>query len=93
VDDGGVFDRHAEIARSGTEFVLRVVPPAIISVNAEPIQQRTLQSGDIIQVGSAQLRFGLSPTRHLSLRMREVLTWVGLALLCLAQVALIYLLG
>jgi len=36
------------------------------------------------------MQFGLSPTRHRSLRLREVLTWIAFALLCLGQVALIY---
>lgn len=93
VDDPGVFERHAVVLQSDSAFIFRVMPPAIASVNGEPVQEKALRAGDVIEIGSAQLRFGLSPTRHSSLLAREILTWVGLALLCLAQVALVYLLG
>jgi len=36
------------------------------------------------------MHFALSPTRHRSLRIREALTWIALAALCLGQIALIY---
>ena len=60
------------------------------SLNHLPVRQASLRNGDLIELGAVQLQFGLSPTRHRSLRLREVLTWIALGLLCLGQVALIY---
>src|SRR5256885_12758222 len=49
-----------------------------------------LRSGDIIQAGSASIGFALSPMRQRGLRVRETLVWTFLAMLSLAQVAVIY---
>lgn len=90
-EDEGVCDRHLEIALHPVEgFVLSTLPGALASVNSQPVQQTILRNGDVITMGAVNLQFGLSPTRHRSLRLREFLTWMALALLCLGQVALIY---
>ena len=77
-------------AKPAEGFILSVLPGAVASIHNQPVEQAILRNGDVIEVGAVKLQFGLSPTRHRSLRLREVLTWVGLALLCLGQVALIY---
>ena len=61
-------------------------------MNGQPIQEAVLRNGDILQMGSLQLRFSLTPPVHRGLRVREALTWIGIALIALAQVALVYLL-
>jgi hypothetical protein len=63
---------------------------ASIVVNGQPVRQAVLRSGDLLETGSVKLRFGLGPTRQHSLRLREAMTWLALAALCLGQVALIY---
>jgi predicted component of type VI protein secretion system len=99
VEEAGVWDRHAAIVLQpdGT-FVLRVNSPALASINSEPIQGESgsapgiLHNGDVIELGSAKIRFSLSPTRHRDFRLRELLAWLAFAALCLGQVAFIYLL-
>ena len=91
LDDAGVFDRHAEIRLNpGRGLCLVVQPGAMASVNGQTVREARLRAGDVIELGSAQLRFGLGPVPQRSLRWRETLTWLALIALCLGQVALIY---
>ncbi len=94
LEDTGVWDEHLEIRLRADRSVEAVVKePALAMVNGEPVKEAVLHNGDIIGLGSLQVRFGLSPSRQRSLSVREILTWIGLALLCAGQVVLIYWLG
>jgi pSer/pThr/pTyr-binding forkhead associated (FHA) protein len=92
LEDDGVWERHLSIRRQGNQLLLTAEHEAFVAVNGERIQEAVLRNGDVFDVGSVKLRFGLSPTRQHSLWLRETVTWVALALLCLGQIALIYLL-
>ena len=90
LEDEGVFDRHFRIALNGVTFFVASEPNAVTAINNQPITEAPVRSGDTIQAGSVSLGFSLSPVRQRSLRFRESLVWFALALLCLAQVAVIY---
>lgn len=91
VADDGVWDGHCRIElRPDRRFTLVATSEALTTVNGQPAVETPLRNGDLLDLGSLRLQFGLSPTRHRGLRFRETLTWTGLALLALAQVALIY---
>jgi len=91
LDDPGVWDDHAEVSvRTEEGVVLKSSVEAMTLLNGERIQQAILRNGDLIELGSVKLRFSLSATRQSGLRVREVTTWVVLAMICLGQVALIY---
>jgi pSer/pThr/pTyr-binding forkhead associated (FHA) protein len=91
LDDPGVWDRHFKVdLQSAGGVLLSTAADALTTVNGERVDQSVLRNGDVIEAGSVKLRFGLSPTQQGSLHFRETLTWVGLAGLCLAQVALVY---
>lgn len=91
LEEPGVWDRHAEFAlRPGEGVMVFATTDASITVNGQPVRQAVLRNGDLIEAGSVKLRFGLAPTRQHSLRLREAMTWLALAALCLGQVALIY---
>jgi pSer/pThr/pTyr-binding forkhead associated (FHA) protein len=93
LDDSGVFDRHATLTVHRREsVVLSVQPGALASLNGDPVQTAALKNGDVIELGGAKLRFTLAAARQRNQRWREVATWIGLALLCAAQVGVIYLL-
>jgi hypothetical protein len=49
-----------------------------------------LRNGDLIEMGSIQLRFWLARGRQKTLRGQEVMTWMGVFGLFVAQAALIY---
>lgn len=91
VDAPGVWDRHFELQldREGT-ISLRALPNALVILNGEKVAQCPLHNGDTIEIGSAKMRFWLSETRQRALWPREALTWLGLALLSLGQIAVIY---
>jgi pSer/pThr/pTyr-binding forkhead associated (FHA) protein len=91
LEDEGVWERHLEIHLERKEgFILNVHRDAWALVNGQPVRHARLRNGDLLECGSAQIRFHLSPPRQKTLRLREVLTWISLILLCLGQVALIY---
>lgn len=94
IEDNGVWDRHARVElRDRQRAVLIASEQARTSVNGQPIREAILRNGDILQIGSVQLQFSLSPAVHRGLRFREALTWIGIALMALAEVALVYLLA
>lgn len=91
LDDPGVWETHAEISiRPDEGLVLTSSSEAVTLLNGERIQQAILRNGDLIDVGSVKMRFSLSATQQSGLRFRETAIWVGLAMICLGQVALIY---
>lgn len=91
LEEDGVWDQHLELGLDSTEgFLISVQPDAFATINGQSIRQTRLRSGDVIGIGALQMRFALSPTRHRALRVREALTWLALAALCLGQIALIY---
>lgn len=91
LEDEGVFERHFQIILKPADgFLLAGAPDAVTALNHQPVTQARLHSGDTIQAGSVALAFALSPAAQRSLRVREVMVWLVLALLCLAQVAVIY---
>ncbi len=91
LDDAGVWDHHAEISvRPEEGVVLKSSVEASTLLNGDRIQQAILRNGDLIEIGSVKMRFSLSATQQSGLRVREVTTWIALAMICLGQVALIY---
>lgn len=91
MDDPGVWDKHFEIKLGPTnDFVLVSDPKTSVFIEGKPFQQTTLRSGEIIEIGLAKILFGLSPTRQKSLTLREWLTWIALAGLCIIQIVIIY---
>lgn len=93
LEDSGVFERHATLSvHRRQSIVLSIQEGALATLNDAPIQTAALKNGDVIGLGGARLRFTLAPARQRNQRWREVATWIVLALLCAAQIALIYLL-
>jgi len=93
LDDSGVWDRHLQIECADDAFTLVTGPEAVATVNGEPSGAEPVREGDILELGSVKLRFGFSPMQQTGLHFRETLTWLALAIVCLSQVAIIYLLA
>jgi pSer/pThr/pTyr-binding forkhead associated (FHA) protein len=90
LDEPGIWDDHLELdLQSSNGVLLKAHPNALTCVNGHPVEEVLLQAGDLIEIGSVQIRFWLSPTHQYSLRFREAATWIMLGLLCLAQIGLI----
>ncbi len=93
VEDAGVWDEHLKIDFvPGEGFMVSTQPDALAAVNSQSVNEAILRNGDIIEAGSLKMQFWLSETRQRGLRIRESLTWIAIAGICIGQVALIYLL-
>jgi hypothetical protein len=93
LSDAGVWDQHFRIDfRPREGYLLTAEPSALVSLNDELLQEGLLHNGDIITLGSAKLQFWLAETKQRRLRFRETFTWVLIGVICLLQVALVYLL-
>jgi pSer/pThr/pTyr-binding forkhead associated (FHA) protein len=90
--DDGVWEAHAVLTvRPGDGCYLAARPEPVSVVNGHRVTEPVrLANGDIIDLGSARLRFGLAPTQLSSMAWRETLVWCALVLLFLGQIALIY---
>jgi pSer/pThr/pTyr-binding forkhead associated (FHA) protein len=91
LNDEGVWDYHFMLELEPQEgFVIQTFEEAFATVNDQPQQTARLRNGDIISFGSTKLQFWLAAPRQHGLRARELLVWVLLAGVTLAQLALIY---
>ena len=90
LDEAGVWDRHLQIEfQPGAGFTYIAQTGAHALVNGERAETGLLRNGDLIELGSAQLRFWLARSEQKSLVPREALTWAALAALFITQLALI----
>jgi hypothetical protein len=91
LDEPGIWDRHFQINLISPEgFVLTTEPNTSVIIEGKTVQHAVLRNGETIEIGLTKILFGLSPTLQKSLAIRERLTWIVLAGLCLGQIALIY---
>ncbi len=91
LEDEGVWDRHLRLEFNRREgVVLHAEANALAAVNGQPLEAVPLRNGDVIQLGSATLQFWLAEARQTALGIREAMTWLGIAAVCLGQIALIY---
>ena len=91
LEESGVWDQHLQLDFNPEEgIVLSTQPDALATVNGRPVRQIVLRNGDAIDIGSSRMQFWLSETRQAGLRVREGLTWAGIAAVSLGQIGLIY---
>ena len=91
LNDDGVWYDHLKLeVRLDEGAVMFASREAFTAVNGYPVTEAVLRNGDVIELGSVRIEFGLSPTRQSSLSLRENLTWFLLGSLGFGQVALIY---
>ncbi len=91
VEDAGVWDQHLKLdMRRRQGFFLTALGEALVTVNAQPIQETLLRNGDTIEIGALKLQFWLGETRQRGLALREWLTWIALGAISLSQIALVY---
>ena len=91
LDDGGVWEQHLQIDfQRGAGFTFTARDDAGVIVNGATTATGLLRNGDLIELGTARLRFWLARTEQRSLRVREGLTWAALLGLVAAQAALVW---
>ncbi len=90
-EEDGVWNEHLELTLERQRgFLLTALPNALATVNGVPISETQLRNGDAIQLGAVRLQFWLSGARQAKLALREWAVWLGIAVISLAQVALVY---
>ena len=92
LEEDGVWDDHLRIEFNAREgYVLGTGAGALARVNGRPLEKPApLRNGDLIEIGSLRMQFWLGEPRQRGLRLREWLTWLFIALICLGQIGLIY---
>ena len=91
LEEDGVWDQHVQIGfYPGEGFLLRCRPQSPVSINSQRTGQALLRNGDVIEIGAAKVQFWLGETRQPGLRLREALTWAGIAGVFAAQIGLMY---
>lgn len=91
LQDDGVWPEHLAVDIDPENgFRLSVQPDAVAAVNTVPTAGTQLRNGDFIALGSACLRFWLTPPVQSGLATREIITWAALAATTAGQLALIY---
>ncbi len=89
--DAGVWDNHLELTLPSAEGVrARVLGDALATLNGQRFTDTRLRNGDTLQLGSVTLRFWLAPAAQRELAPHEILTWVALAALSLAQLGIVF---
>jgi pSer/pThr/pTyr-binding forkhead associated (FHA) protein len=93
LQDDGVWEEHCEIELDDSNsFVVRSKSEGLVSVNQQRSNTSALRNGDVIELGSAKLQFWLAEVSQGSLQKRELAFWILVTFVCLAQIAIIYLL-
>jgi pSer/pThr/pTyr-binding forkhead associated (FHA) protein len=91
LSNAGVWDKHFRLDFKPAEgFILTAQGDALVTVNDQPVRETILRNGDLLGVGSTRLQFWLAETRQRGLRLREAFAWGSIALVTLAQLALLY---
>ena len=91
LEEDGVWDQHLVLRFEPQEGVTAATEgQGLARLNDEVIERAPLRNGDILELGPVKLQFWLSETQQHSLRLREALTWGGIAAVTLAQLALVY---
>ncbi len=90
LEEAGVWEKHLAVNfQRGEGLAFSAQKAAMTLVNGLPVERGLLRNGDLIELGSVQLRFWLARSEQKSLRSREVLTWIGLIVMFAGQIALI----
>ncbi|MBA4148993.1 MAG: FHA domain-containing protein [Verrucomicrobia bacterium] len=92
LNEAGVWDNHFSInlVRESRTFRAECNENASLIINGEASPEAALRNGDLLELGGTKIRVGLTPPKQKSLVLREIVTWVGLGLLCLGQVVIFY---
>ncbi|RME90545.1 MAG: FHA domain-containing protein [Verrucomicrobia bacterium] len=93
IEGTGVWERHFRIEWERDQgLVLAPEGEAIVRVDGRRVQRERLRNGCVIEAGDVRLLFTLSPVLQVSPRWREGCVWAGLALLFVAELAIMRLL-
>lgn len=87
----GVWEQHGQILLDEKDCKFRLVaaPDAIILQNGTKVSEVRLASGDVVQIGAAELVFLLAPARQSSLAGKEAFFWALLVAVTISELLLL----
>jgi len=91
LEEAGVWDRHLTLEFSkGVGIQIGLQPGAGLEVNRQPaVSGQCLRNGDVISLGAVKLQFWLATAAQRSLRLRERLVWLLLAIVLAGELGLL----
>ena len=89
--EAGVWDRHLTLELSqGSGVQIGLEPGAGLLVNLQAVEPgQCLRNGDVLSLGAVKLQFWLAAAAQRSLRLRERLVWLLLAIVLVGELALL----
>jgi pSer/pThr/pTyr-binding forkhead associated (FHA) protein len=85
----GVWESHCTLEWRAPDGIHLVgCPEAIIVVNGQRVSEIRVRNGDLLEMGGVRLLLSVRPSPQRSFRLLEILVWIGLAAVGLAQVYL-----
>ena len=91
MDEAGVWNRHLTLEFQPDRGIqLGQYPDATLMVNLQPVASgHCLRNGDVIALGAVRIQFWLAAASQRSLRTRELVIWILLALVVLTELVLL----
>lgn len=93
LDEAGVWPAHARMKCDADGGLVLEVVDGSVQVNGQPVTLHRLKSGDVIRVGTVELRFAIAPARQKRLLLHELAQWAVLAGTVVVQLFLIWFLA
>jgi len=91
LEDAGVWENHFSVEFDpATGFRLQAAPEALVTINQEPVRMQELRPGDIIEIGSARLRFWLAEPVRRGLRVNEFAVWAMVAAIFGIEICMLF---
>ncbi len=87
--DLGVWDHHITITLRDEGYHYQVPESALLLVNSERSDSGRLRNGDLLELGSAKLRFWLAAAHQPGLAIREGMAWLFMVALTAFQLWLL----
>lgn len=89
LEEPGVWDDHLELDyEREAGFVARPLSEGTVLVDGHPAGTVAVRNGSTLRVGGALLQFWMAPAAQRRFRLLEACLWLGLLLLCAAEVIL-----
>lgn len=86
LNEPGVWEHHLQLELEvPTGFRLRRLGQGRASVNEQEFNDVVLRNGDVIAIGAAKLQFWLGEVKQGNNRLRELITWLAIALAVILQ--------
>ena len=93
LSEPGVWSNHLVVELADNKGpALRRLGDGTVSLNSDPVEVSVLRNGDLINIGAAVLRFGLSPAKRKPLTFLNSASWTAIIAIVVLEIVLLLLL-